>query len=258
MAQAVPTLLLVGLAVPLAACGGSESSGDPSSTIATTVAGAVEETFDAGTARFTLTFEHTRSERSFGVDAGERDSVEGAVDFDRHRVEVGTDHDQFIVDEAAFYFRAPEEDTRWRRYAFDPQGGGAIAPDVTLGRLDPVRLLEFLPSIESTFGVVGEEDVGGTPTTRYAGFGEAEPLMRALLSESVYAQLPWETHSTSVQHNESVPFDVWVGEDGRVHKVILDFPDFSSYAGDLTTVELHDFGADVDIELPLPSETIDG
>lgn len=256
MSAVIPVATLAALSLAAVACGETETSADPDSSGVTTIAGAVDETLAAGTARVTLTFEHTRDEPTFGVEAGERDSVEGAVDFARLRTEIGTDVDRWIVDETSYYFA--EEESTWHRYSRDPKLGDALPPDVTLGRLDVIRSLEYVAAIESSFEVVGEEEVRGAPTTRYTGFGEAEGLMRTLLSNSLYAKLQWSSHSTSVEHSDSVPFDVWVGDDGRLHQVVFDFPDFSSFVGDLTTIELYDFGADVDVELPSPSETVDG
>lgn len=253
MRPVAPALVLVGLAVPLAACGGSETSTDTGSSQGGTVADAVEETFDAGTAKFTLTFEHTRDEATWGIEKGERDSLEGTVDFGQHRVEIGTDTDRVILDESAYYFRETD-DSPWQQYSRDPESGDKPPPDVSLGRLDPVPVLEYVVAIESSFEAAGEEDVRGAPAARHTGLGEAEALMRALLSESLFSLLQWESHAVTVDRTDSAPLDVWVGEDGRVHKVVLDFPNFGSFVGDLTTIELHDFGADVDIELPVNAE----
>ena len=77
----------------------------------------------------------------------------------------------------------------------------------------------------------------------------------ACLPGSVHAA-SWSTHAGVVDRSQPVAFDVWVGEDGRVHRATYDFPDFGTYVGDLTTIELSDFGADVHIELP--AEAIDG
>ena len=77
----------------------------------------------------------------------------------------------------------------------------------------------------------------------------------ACLPGSVHAA-SWSTHAGAVDRSQPVAFDVWVGEDGRVHRATYDFPDFGTYVGDLTTIELSDFGADVHIELP--AEAVDG
>jgi hypothetical protein len=255
MASAAPVTVLAALSLSAAACGGGESTADRTAR-APTIAEAVDETLAAGTAMFTLTLEHTRDDPTLGAGEGERESFAGVVDFDARRTASG-ESDRVIVDETAFYLQpGAEGDLRWLRYDLAPASGGKPAPDVTLGRLDVVRQLEYADSIAGSLEPAGKDDVRGAATTRYTGHGEAEALMRALLPESVYAELPWSTHAVTVDRAQPVPFDVWVGEDGRVHKLTYDFPDFSSYVGDLTTIELYDFGADVDIELP--TETIDG
>jgi hypothetical protein len=257
MSSAAPVAALAALSLTGVACSGSETSAEPGSPGAATIADAVDETLAAGTARVTVTFEHTREERTFGVEVGERDSVEGAVDFELRRTEIGSEIDTFVIDESS-YFVHEEPDPQWHRFSRDPKPGDAVPPDYSLGRLDVIRQLGYAAAIEGSFEAVGEEEVGGMATTRYSGVGEAEALMRALLDESLYEKLRWSTHSTSVDRSESVSFDVWVGEDGRVHKVVYDFPDFSSFLGDLTTIELRDFGADVAIEVPAPEDTVDG
>jgi hypothetical protein len=254
MSSTASLTTLAALSLSAVACGGTETIADSGSSA--NVADAVEETLDAGTARMTLTFEHTRS-GGFGEEIGDRDIIEGVVDFDEHRIEVTTDVEGFVLDEMAFYLRE-EGDTEWRRYARDPGPGDEIFPDVSLGRLDPIPLLEYVASIESSFVVGADEDLDGVATTRYSGQGVAEGLMRALLPDSLYEKLPWEMHSASVQHSDVVPCDVWVGDDGLVRQLVLDFPDFSSFVGDLTTLELSDFGADVDIEIPEATEAVEG
>ena len=255
MSSATSVTALAALSLSAVACSGSESSAETTLSTPTTVADAVEKTLAAGTAKMTLTMEHTRS-GGFGADIGERDTIEGVVDFDERRVELTTDVDEFVLDETAFYWRG-EGEGEWRRYARDPGSGDEIFPDVTLGRLDPIPVLEYATSIDSTFGPGLLGKVDGEITRRFSGQGEAAGLMRALLPDSLYQNLQWETHGASVDPSAGVPFDVWVGEDGRVSKVELDFPDFDSFVGDLTTVELSDLGVEVDIELPPPSETVD-
>jgi len=255
MSSAAPDTVLAALSLSAAACGGGGESTADQASLAPTIAEAVDETLAAGTASFTLTLEHTRDDPTLGAERGEREQFEGLVDFDSHRTASG-ESDRVIVDETSFYLQpGAEGDLRWRRYDLGSASGGGFAPDVTLGRLDVVRQLEYVDSIAGSLEPAGKEDVRGVATTRYTGYGEAEALMRALLP-AAYAALPWSTHGETVDRLQPVAFDVWVGEDGRVHKATYDFPDFSSYVGDLTTIELYDFGADVKIELP--KEAIEG
>lgn len=260
MSAAASVTALAALSLSAVACGGSEAStdttGDTTSSRMATVGDAVAETIDAGTARVDLTFEFTRAGGYFS-EAGDRDSAEGIVDFERSVNELGTGADRVIVDETSFY-TAPEEpgETQWKRFDTAADAGGTLAPDVSFGRLDVTRQLDYVASIAASFEAAGEEDLRGAATTRYTGVGDAETLMRALVSDFVFAVLPWTTHASTVDPSDSVPFDVWIGEDGRVHKVEYDFPNFDSLVGDRTTIVLYDFGADIDIELP--EEVIEG
>jgi hypothetical protein len=256
MSSVVPVTALAALSLSAVACGGSETTADTTSPTGSPIADAVAETMDAGTARIDLTFEFTHS-GGFGSEPGDSDSAEGLVDFERHRTEFGTGPGAVIVDETSFYVPpdVPGE-SEWQKFDLAPKPGARPAPDVSFGRLDVIRQLEYMASIEGSFEAAGEEGVGGTATTRYTGSGEVEGLMHALVSDVLFGLLPWSTHSSTVDPADSVSFDVWVGEDGRVHKVEYEFPRFDSLVGDLTTIELHDFGADVDIELP--EETVQG
>jgi hypothetical protein len=250
--RVAPTVL-VGLALPLAACGGSsadvETTADPGSSAAWII-DSVDQTFEAGTARIGLTFEYSRGEATFGIEAGERTSVEGAVDFEQDRLEAGRERGRLLVDGDTVYVLDPDQpDGRWRRYEANEKVGGGVIAEYLVGRIDPVRLLRFLSTVR--FAPLGQESVAGRPATRYIGSGETNAFMRAL-----FPSIPYDKRDRPYPPPDDVSFEVWVGEDGRVAKVVYRLPELDLWSGDLTTLELSDYGADVELEVP--EEAVDG
>jgi hypothetical protein len=257
MSSAASVTALAALSLSAVACGATESSADPSPSSHGTIRDAVDETLDTRTASFKLTFEYTRDEATFGIEAGERASLKGAADFRQRELETGRGgRDRVIVDQTTVYvLDGDEPDGRWRRYVRGEKIRGGFVSDWLVGRVDPVRLLEVVPSVEGRAGFarVGEETVGGAPTTRYHGYAEVNAFMRALFPSIAYdkADRPYPPP-------DEVPIDVWVGDEGWVRKIVYEFPEFDLFAGDLTTMELYDLGADLEIEPPSATEIVNG
>ena len=255
--------ILVGLALPLAACGGSDSavdtSADTTSSPGASIAAAAAETLDAPTARVTYMVEHTRSDATWGIEAGERGkTLEGVVDFGAYRIALAADQQKTIFDGPTVYFKdGYETDKRWKKYELD----GTSTSEVSLiRRADPIHLLQLIASLDD-FGpvpeVVGDEQVRGRATTHYEASVENESLMRAFVPGVSY-----EEYVQSQAYPEPIetytPLEAWVGDDGRLHRVVYDFDVFGTLLGERTIVELYDFGADFEIELPAPSATVEG
>jgi hypothetical protein len=61
---------------------------------------------------------------------------------------------------------------------------------------------------------------------------------------------------------ESYPMELWIGDDGLVRRIrtVLDVPGQAGQEDGVTqqtTLELFDFGVNVDLDPPLPEETVD-
>ena len=263
--RAAPALL-VGLTIPLTACGGSdtevETSPATTSSPGAAIAAAAERTLDAGTARVALVTEHTTSDATWGIEAGEREkTLEGLVDFETHRVALGTDAKSQIFDGATVYYRDDGDPAmRWRKHDLDDpstgEGWGGL-----IRRFDPVHLLSFIASLDD-FGpapaLVGEDRVRGTATTHYSAHIENEAITQSFAPGVTYEELV-ESEAYPRPVDQYTTLDAWVGDDGRLYKVVYNFDLFRSLlGGERTIVELYDFGADVQIEVPSPDEVVSG
>lgn len=263
--RAAPAIA-VGLTLPLAACGGSDTdvgtSPATASSPAAAIVAAANETLESGTARVALTSEHTTSDRTWGIEAGEREkTLEGLVDFGTHRVALGTDAKSQIFDGATVYHRdEADPDMRWRKYELDDpstgEGWGGL-----VRRFDPVHLLSLIATLDD-FGpapaVVGDERIRGTATTHYSAYIENETITQSFAPGVTYKELV-ESEAYPRPVDQYTTLDAWVGDDGRLYKVVYDFDLFRSLlGGERTIVELYDFGADVEIAVPSPDEVVDG
>lgn len=213
-------------ALVLAACGGSSSTAERTLP-KVDVAQAAARTADAGSARLSISGE--------GGPAGSF-SGEGELAGDRGRLELRFSdsgggllpaHVEAVYVEGSLYVRlsglaglVPGIVTGGRTWLEIDLGsdGGALGDYLDLGGGDPTRILETLEAA-GAFDEVGGEQVRGVATTRYRGSVGSE---RA---------------------------DVWVDEDGLVRRVTV-----SDGGEESVTVELFDFGADVEVERPPADE----
>jgi hypothetical protein len=129
-----------------------------------------------------------------------------------------------------------------------------------LTKVDPRRLLELLRGAGEV-ETAGTEELRGVPTTRYrvlldparyaeAVSGDANGKMRSLVDDLLAGSDVGE-----------IPIDVWLDADGLVRKVELVLSGTqtgSSEVGEASaSFEIWDYGEDVEIEVPPPSQVVD-
>lgn len=120
---------------------------------------------------------------------------------------------------------------------------------------DPSQGLEYLRGV-SDVETVGEESVRGVDTTHYQGVIDLRQVAKEFpdAKESIDRIIELTTV-------DRVPADVWVDGDGFVRRMRLDYQGMRfapGQRGDMTmTMELYDFGAEVDVEPPPDDEVID-
>lgn len=162
----------------------------------------------------------------------------------------------------------PEGETRWYRTDFTE------LVDTPVGQQDPAQQLQLLRGVSDGIREVGQEDLRGTPTRRYA-----ITIDPRLLAENVSVVVQGGAVESALQSAEPMPGNVWVDADGRVRKFdvtivvtgssvelppeIANDPAFAEQlAGlrnsSLLTVEYFDFGVPVDVTLPDPALVVDG
>ena len=252
MKRAALALLLVALVLPLAACGGDVSP-DLSG-----VAQAAEKTESARTARFELAF--GAGEMSF--------SARGAVDYDRNRTRMAMDLSSLgealgqgapasavdaVLDGSDLYVRFPSltgfvrPARPWLKLDLEKlaaRSGVDLSELDQLSHADPAQALAYLQGAGG-FDEVGTEDVRGVETTHYEGTIDPEEGA-AKLSAHQREEVERLLEGSSVS---ALPAEAWIDRDGYLRRLTVTLPDHVT-----TSMELFDFGQDVDIDVPSDDE----
>jgi LppX_LprAFG lipoprotein len=111
---------------------------------------------------------------------------------------------------------------------------------------DPTSVLEVLRGVSDDVTTVGTEEVRGEGTTHYTATVD--------VAEALAAATPESRDALGAQVDdllgglESIPVDVWVGDDGLVHRFQVAVEGQGAEA--TLTLELFDHGDDVEIEIP--------
>jgi len=267
-------VLLVALALPLAACGGSSSvSADMRS-----VAQAATKTEDAGSARFELSVD---AKGLPGQSAGAGFTAQGAVDYESQRstmtVDLGSLAGLFgqagesaedtsiemLVDGKVVYMKFPllsgliGQGKPWLMMDVEKlaaETGQDLGELAQVNRGDPTQALAYLKAA-GDFEAVGSEQVRGVATTHHKG---AIDIRKALdqVSGDQKAQLEKLLNESGVTE---LPAEAWIDGDGYLRKMTLAFAGLTgaSEVGFDVAMELFDFGAEVDVQLPPDDEVTD-
>jgi len=124
---------------------------------------------------------------------------------------------------------------------------------------NPTQLLETLRGVSGEIDEVGREVVRDVETTRYRVVVDLAAAAEAVPDELRDA---YEQQMAGLELGE-LPLDVWIGDDGLVRRMAVDFADLLGGMDDealegldsgAMVIELFDYGTDIDIELPDPSE----
>ncbi len=124
---------------------------------------------------------------------------------------------------------------------------------------DPAAALDFLRGASEDTRKVGEEKVRGADTTHYAATLDLDKAAQSLAPD---LRDDFE-RATAQLGTKQMPVDVWIDDDGRLRKMTyaLDTSKLQGAASGgatgkvTTTVELFDFGVEVDVQEP-PAEQV--
>jgi hypothetical protein len=265
-------LACLAAAVLVTGCGGSARE----AVQLESVAQAATLTAEAGSSRFELRMTMDAGGQSVAVDAS------GAFDFagsrGRMTMEAGQLGGTFELrlDGTVMYMRMPEGlgmalpgGKRWLKV--DLEGLGALA-GAELGGLtqlqrqqSPAQLLDFLKAVEGDVEQLGEEEVRGVATTRYRGTIDLQKALEAQLEalpeeqrEALALQLEQALRAAAPDGELSV--DVWADAEGRVRRAAMELvvPGAPGGAAAVAiTMDLFDFGVEVDVEPPPDAEVLD-
>ena len=160
------------------------------------------------------------------------------------------------------YVRTPSGPKKWAgltQAELETSGSGGFLASIR-SQIDPREMLRNLGQTTKNVKVVGEEKVRGVATTHVHGDVD--------LSDAAIAKAPADAQDSLRQARarlatDSYPLDVWLDNDGRVHKLAYDLTvqqgtDAASTATTSVLLELYDFGKDPHIVIPKPADVKEG
>jgi hypothetical protein len=115
---------------------------------------------------------------------------------------------------------------------------------------NPGQLLDLLRSVGSV-ETVGAETVDGAPTTHYRATIDLTEAASNLGAE----EQALVSHLIANGAPTSIPVDVWIGDDGLVHKLTFN-ESVGGHSGGLT-LDISDYGTPVTVTAPDANDTLD-
>ena len=265
-------LSLVALGL-LASCGGEggNEGGDGGSPRAA-IAAAPSETTNAGSYRasFDLTYEGFTERPLSMTGKGVVDAKKrlGRMELDMSDFVQGGGRDgeaAIVFDELVFYMRLPAlakslpGGKPWLRLDLEALGkekGVNLGQLSQLSQSDPSQALEYLRGASEDVREVGEEDVRGEATTHYRLTVDLDRV-----ADEVPGQEASVRRVVELSGVKEVPTDVWIDDEGRVRRLKLLYENMRfapDQKGDMRmTMELYDFGVDVEVAPPPREEFTD-
>jgi hypothetical protein len=273
-------LVSLSLAALTAGCGGNEPGADVSLPPVKSLGQVAAKTEDAGSYRFDMTMRMSMTGQAEAFEL----SAEGAVDRTGRRATMSMDFGSLaelvpgsglagddltmdmVFDWPVAYMRAPFLSGRlsggkpWVKLdlAAMAKGQGVELPSFgSFGQSDPSAFLDFLKAA-SKLRVLGPEEVDGVPTTHYlaridlGAFVDRLPARERRRLGPALAQLRQLT-----QDGQLAPLvDAWVDGDRLLRRFAMSFsvPAGTESADVSLTMDLHDFGTDVEVTPPPASE----
>ena len=267
MRRTLALLALTLAALPLA-CGGDDLSPKAA------VAEAATKTADAGSARVSFNGEMT------GVPGGPFE-IRGEGEFEGQRGRVTFDMSDFaaasggafgsememIMDGLVIYMKFPSElaaqlpgGKPWLKMDLKEAGkelGIDFEDLMQFQQADPTQSLRYLLGASDDFEEVGSEEVRGVATTHYRGTVDLRKVAE-LAPEEVRTTYERVIALAGVTE---LPFEVWVDEEGLARRMKYEQPLPSGSGGQKSTMaltmEMYDFGVQVDVEPPPSDQVID-
>lgn len=263
-----------GLVLVLAGCSdGSSGGANPAAIIML----AADKTEEAGTARIWMDMQ------TDGPDGVVTTIADGVLDMTSNRGKIsmemempdapaGTPTDTSIdavMDGTVMYMKMPGLSQElpggkpWLRFDLQVAGeelGIDLGALMQAGGSDPTRTLQYLRGASGEVETVGEEEVRDVDATHYRANLSFEKIveqapedLRAEIEPTVDLLKEWVG-------SDAMPVDVWLDREGRMVRQKQSFEYVSGPAAGSSvsmTMEMYDFGADVDVALPPRSQVTD-
>jgi hypothetical protein len=208
-------------------------------------------------------------------------TMDGAVDFAANRGRFSLDlgastaglvagKAEVLFDGSTIYFRFPPQITSqldggqtWLKLdlaAFGDEVGVDLESLASVQSSDPTTVLQYLRG-SGEVTEVGREQVRGVDTTRYRATLDLTKAREHVREEARQAY----DQATAQLGVDTLPADVWVDEEGRLRKLTfavdlskVQTPSDVQASGTYRmTMELYDFGTDVELQLPPPERVGD-
>jgi hypothetical protein len=258
----------------MGACGqGSPAGSNPLGVIIL----AAEKTEQAGTARMSMDMEMdgpsglitSTAEGAFDM-ASKRGHM--TMEMDMAEAPAGTpDMGQIeaVFDGTVIYMKMPALSAQipggkpWISYDLQKAGeqlGLDLGALMQAGTSDPTQSLQYLRGASGDVEVIGEEEIRGVTATHYRA-----SVSFAKIAEQAPEEAREAVEATVKQLEEWVgademPIDVWIDSEGRMVRQTQSFEYAAGPASGTSvtmTMEMYDFGVDVDIEVPPASDVTD-
>jgi hypothetical protein len=271
---------LVFLAAALTVLGVSACGGDASApaTPQAAVVQAADRTSDAGSSRasFEITMTGLAPEPLTMTGEGLFDSKErkGRLTMDLSALGAGSGQDlgeaEMIFDDFVVYMKFPFLSElqgglkEWLRFDIRELGkeqGFDLGQLSQLNQNDPSQALQYLRAASEDVEELGKEEVRGVETTHYRMTIDLRKVVDQAPEEQreqLRAQIDQIVEQSGIQ---MVPTEVWIDDEGLARRMELTYNGMRfapGEEGDMTmTMELFDFGVEVDIQPPPANKTTD-
>jgi hypothetical protein len=127
------------------------------------------------------------------------------------------------------------------------------------GQNDPSRAFEYLKGA-SDVELVGTEDMDGEATTHFRGSLDLERALAQLPADAQEEVRATMDQFQSQFGTTSMPFEVWVDDQGRIRRMTYEVetsPDAAQAFSLSTTMDITDYEADLDFDVPSREQAID-
>jgi hypothetical protein len=158
-----------------------------------------------------------------------------------------------------FLRKAIGSDKPWFRLDLTKAAQQAGIDINTLMQADPAQQLQYLRAIRGEARVVGQERVRGVDTTHYRATADLAKYPNALPAAQRARARASVRKLIQASGRATLPMDVWVDGDGYVRRTAVEYSLKTQGVRSTSqiTVDLLDYGAPVDIEVPAADQTTD-
>jgi hypothetical protein len=278
-------LISVVAAVLAAGCGGTETPQAPAKLVRS-LSQVASTTEKAGSYRFELSLRMTMPGQQKAIEINADGAVDGAgrrasmtMDFGSMADLFGALGGQISADDLRMEMRFDWPVVYLRMPLFAeklPAGKEWVSLDIaslarqqgmqlpgvgSLGQSDPSAFLDFLKAANAKPTRMGTEKIDGATATHYLAKIDLRDFVKTLRARQRKQLAPALEQLEQLTSNGTIAplVDAWVGDDGLLRRFAITFSMASGgQSVDLAMeMNLHDFGAKVDVEAPNPADVAD-